>query len=94
MNPISQVVPGALAALLRSGPMSPGKVDLAWKTAVGDAIARATAVRLEGGVLLVDAASREWAREVNRASGVILARLQHLLGSDRVTGLQVRVQRS
>jgi hypothetical protein len=54
MRPISHVVPAALMELLRNTPLSDGKVRFAWKTAVGPAIERATAVKLENGVLLVD----------------------------------------
>jgi hypothetical protein len=90
MKPISHAVPGALAALLKNTPLSPGKVDFAWKTAVGPAMARATAVRLENHVLLVDVISAEWAREVRRSSRVIHVRLQALLGESNVVELRVR----
>jgi len=90
MRPISQVLPGAVAELLRQAPLSPGKVDFAWKSAVGSSLERVTAVRLEGKVLLVDAATAQWAREVMRASPMILPRLQALLGIETVTAIRVR----
>ena len=90
MLPISHAVPGALAELLRDTPLSPGKVAFAWNAAVGPATARATAVRLEGTLLLVDAITIPWGREVSRSSGVILTRLQMLLGRDAVTRIEVR----
>lgn len=90
MNPLSHAVPGALAALLRDAPLTPGKVDFAWKTAVGPAIGRATAIRLEDGILLVDVTSAQWAREVLRSQRVILARLQTLLGKEAVRELLLR----
>jgi hypothetical protein len=90
MNPIASAVPGAIAAMLRSAPLSPGKVDFAWTAAVGPALQRATAVRLEGQILVVETASAQWSREVARSTRVILARLQHLLGEQTVTSLQVR----
>lgn len=90
MNPISSAVPGAIAAMLRSGPLSPGKVNFAWNTAVGPALQRVTAVRLEHGVLIVDAASAHWAREVSRSTRMIMARLQTLLGEAAVTSIVVR----
>ena len=90
MNPIASAVPGAIAAMLRSAPLSPGKVDFAWKAAVGPALQRATAVRLEGQILVVETASAQWSREVARSARVILARLQHLLGEQTVTSLQMR----
>ncbi len=90
MNPIASAVPGAIAAMLRSAPLSPGKVDFAWKAAVGPALERVTAVHLEGDTLIVDAASAQWSREVVRSTRVILARLQHLLGEGTVASIQVR----
>jgi hypothetical protein len=90
MQPISRAVPGALAELLRSAPLSPGKVQFAWKTAVGPALHRVTAVRLEDGRLVVDAASAEWARAVSRTSHIILPRLQSLLGRNVVRQIDVR----
>ena len=90
MRPIVDAVPGTVAALLRHAPLSQGKVEFAWKAAVGTALERATAVRLEGTVLLVDATSAQWAREVMRGSALILPRLQALLGADTVTAIRVR----
>ena len=87
MKSLSHAVPGALAELLRGAPVSQGKVDCAWTVAVGPALQRSTSVRLEGIVLLVDAASPQWAREIARSSRVILSRLQLLLGADTVTSL-------
>ena len=90
MLPITHAVPGAVAELLRGAPLSPGKVAFAWSAAVGPATARTTAVRLEGTVLLVDATTLAWAREISHSSGVILTRLQTLLGPDVVTRIEVR----
>ena len=81
---------GAIADILRAAPLSNGKVEFAWKAAVGPALQRVTAVRLEGGVLLVDAASAQWAREVKRSSRVILARLQAFLGDDAIKSITIR----
>ena len=52
---------------------------------------RGTFVRLEGDRLLVEAKTAAWASEVNRASSLILKRLQALLGAEVVTELIVRV---
>jgi hypothetical protein len=90
MKPIASAVPGALAALLRAAPISPGQIEFAWKAAVGPAIGRATVVRLEGTTLLVEAESPEWAREVSRSSPVVLARLQALVGPERIVKILVR----
>ena len=90
MLPLASAVPGAVADLLRRSPLSPGKVAFAWRTAVGPALERVTAVRLEGGVLIVLAGTPEWAREVSRSSPVILGRLQTLLGASAVGRIDVR----
>jgi hypothetical protein len=90
MNPIATAVPGAITALLRSSPLSPGKVEFAWSAVVGPALQRVTTVRLEGQVLIVDAASPQWAREVSRSTGLILARLNSLLGDRTILDLLVR----
>jgi hypothetical protein len=92
MNPIGAVVPGAIVALLRDAPLSAGKVTFAWSTAVGPALLRATSVHLDAGVLFVDAASPEWAREVTRSTYIILRRLQQLLGEQTVTQIVVRTR--
>ena len=90
MKPINQAIPRAVAELLRDAPLSHGKVDFAWKTAVGPALGRSTSVRLEGTQLLVDAISGQWARELKRSSATILARLSKLLGSGVVTEIIIR----
>lgn len=91
MHPIAQAMPRALAELLRQTPLSRGKVEFAWKAAVGPAMARGTAVRLESHVLLVEAGTRAWAREVGRASPLILRRMQALVGPDVIREITIRV---
>lgn len=83
-------MPAALVELLRDAPLSAGKVGFAWRAAVGAALDNATSVRLEGNVLIVDAPTKSWAREVTRLTPVVLMRLQTLLGKDTVTGISVR----
>jgi predicted nucleic acid-binding Zn ribbon protein len=90
MKRLTHAVPGALMELLRGTPLSDGKVTFAWNAAVGPALERVTTVKLERGVLIIDAASAQWSREIQRSSGVILARLQSLLGKDTVRKLEVR----
>jgi hypothetical protein len=80
MRPLAHAVPGALTELLRNQPLSPGKVAFAWRAAVGAGVERVTSVRLEAGVLVVEATSVEWAREVARSTPLILPRLKALLG--------------
>jgi predicted nucleic acid-binding Zn ribbon protein len=90
MRQIGTAMPGAIAELLRGAPLSPGKVDLAWKVAVGSAFDKVTSVHLEGTILLVDADTTQWAREVGRSSPIILRRLQMLLGDNIVASISVR----
>jgi hypothetical protein len=90
-EPLAQAVPTAITTLLRNTPMSPGKMQFAWKVAVGAAMDRGTFVRLEGGHLLVEAKTAAWAKEVSRSSRIILNRLQTLLGPEVITELTVRV---
>jgi len=90
MHSITHALPGALTELLRHAPLSDGKVTFAWAAAVGAAVGRVTNVRLERDVLIVETTSVEWSREVRRSSGVILHRLQTLLGTDTVRKLEVR----
>ena len=90
MKPLVQGLPGAVAELLRGAPLSAAKVEFAWKVAVGPALQRTTAVRLEGTRLLVDAASDQWAREIARSQQVILSRVQLLLGRDVVAEMEIR----
>ena len=75
---------------MRAAPLSDGKVEFAWKTAAGPALGRATEVKLERGVLIVETASVQWAHEVRRSSGLILSRLQEYLGKDALSGIVVR----
>jgi hypothetical protein len=90
MKRLTQAIPGALIELLRGAALSDGKVTFAWNAAVGPAIERVTAVKLEHRVLIVDTTSAEWTREIRRSHGIILARLQALLGKDTVLKLEVR----
>ncbi len=90
MLPLTAAVPRALAELLRAAPLSPGKVEFAWNASVGPALQRATAVRLEQGVLLVDAQTASWGNEVRRSSRIILRRMQLLLGDEVITEIAVR----
>lgn len=79
-----------LAEVLRDSPNSPGKVDFAWKAAVGAAVGRVTSVRLEGTMLIVEGATPAWTREMNRSSYIILTRMQTLLGREAVTEIIIR----
>jgi predicted nucleic acid-binding Zn ribbon protein len=90
MRALSHVIPDALLHILRDVPLSGGKVEFAWRAAVGPALGRATHVKLVDRVILVDTASAQWSHEVMRSSPVILKRLQELLGPDAVERIEVR----
>jgi predicted nucleic acid-binding Zn ribbon protein len=86
-----RVIPAVLAEVIRKAPLCPEKVDFAWRSAVGAAVARVTSVRLDDdGVLYVFAADAQWGREVKRSSRLILTRLASLLGPDVAKRIQVR----
>jgi predicted nucleic acid-binding Zn ribbon protein len=87
---ITHALPGALTELLRDTPLSDGKVTFAWTSAVGPALARATHVKLEQGVLIVETSSVQWAREIRRSAHVILPRLASLLGAGVVSSIEIR----
>ena len=92
MIPVNQVMPDALAAVLRKAPLTRDKVAFAWRTAVGTAIDRVTTVELKGRVLHVRAKDAPWQREVERSASLIRSRLGALLGDDVVRGLNVTVK--
>jgi predicted nucleic acid-binding Zn ribbon protein len=76
--------------LLRDAPLSSGKVGFAWRAAVGPAVERATRVKLEQRVLIVETTSPQWSREITRSSAVILKRVQELLGTEVLERIEVR----
>ena len=88
MEHLQAFVSAALAQVLRQGPMSQGKLECAWRLAVGDAITRVTTVSLQPeGSIQVKPADQRWLQELRRSSRVILNRLQTLLGPETVTRL-------
>lgn len=84
MRPIQQLLPVALAEIVRRQPPSPARTSFAWQVAVGPAVARATAVELVSGTLYVKALDPRWIAEVTRAQDSVLTRLKHLLGPDEI----------
>ena len=81
MVPVQAILPAALAALIRKTPLTDEKVAFAWRTAVGPAIAAATEVTLDQGVLRVRARDRAWQRELERSAATVRGRLDDLLGA-------------
>ena len=94
MRPLAHGLPGALTELLKAAPLSDGKVTFAWGAAVGPAIERVTAVKLERRVLIVETASAQWSREIMRSSPTILRRLHRFLGADVVDRIETRTNTS
>lgn len=85
MQSIHDFASGVLAQLIRRQPPSSARTQFAWQLAVGPALARATTVSLDGGVLRVTATDPRWLKEINRARGAILPKVQYLLGAGTVT---------
>jgi len=80
-----QVIPRVLAEVIRKAPLCPEKVEFAWKHSVGPALERTTSVRLDDRrVLHVTCADAHWAREVRRATPLLLKRLEAMLGAGTV----------
>ena len=91
MLPIQRLSAGVIAEVIRRQPASKERTAFAWQLAVGPAIARSTTVDVVDGVLRVVARDAQWGREVRRATGTILPRMQHLLGAQVVNTLEVVV---
>ena len=90
MEPLTQILAAAVAALVRNAPLSAGKVAFAWRAAVGPAIDRATeASLLDGGTLEVRVNDQHWRREIRRSAPVILERLATMLGDGTVVKIAV-----
>jgi hypothetical protein len=91
MLPVNHIVPGVLVEILRKAPLTPEKVAFAWRTSVGPAMNKVTAVELRGRVLHVRAKDPSWQREVERSLGIVRSRMEALLGRHVVGDIRVRV---
>jgi hypothetical protein len=92
MQPLREGLAGAMESLLRDQPLSPAKVRVAWRAAVGPAMDRATSVvHSESGLFIVTASDDHWRLEVERSRASILGRLGRLLGAAHARELIVRV---
>jgi len=89
--PVQQVLPGALAEVLRKAPLTPEKIAFAWRVAVGAAVDRVTTIELKGRVLHVKVKDAAWQREVERSAALIRTRMDALLGAAVVRGIDVTV---
>jgi predicted nucleic acid-binding Zn ribbon protein len=88
MIPVHDFSTSVLAQIVRRQPPSQARTNFAWQLAVGQAVARATTVELNNGVLIVRAADRRWMREIDPMRAPILEKLQQLLGEAQVARLE------
>lgn len=89
MVPLQRFATGVLAEVIRRQPPSPARTVFAWQVSVGAALARATTVDLQDGVLTVRVRDARYTPEIRRATSTILPRLQHLLGASTVARIVV-----
>ncbi len=89
MDHASRVLPAVLATAIRQAPLTPEKVEFAWRAASGAAIARVTDVTLAGGVLTVQARDPQWAQEVHRLRHDLVRQLEPWLGTGVVTTIAI-----
>lgn len=85
----SDFATSVLAEMLAKQPMTAGKLQFAWRAAVGPALARAATLDWREGRVVVHMSSPEWTREIKRSKPMILERLRMLLGQDAVKRLEV-----
>ena len=90
MRSIQTLAGGVLAEIVKRQPPSRARTSFAWQLAVGPALARATSVEMEGTTLRVRSADPRWLKEIERARGVVLPKLQHLLGEQAIARISVR----
>lgn len=89
MEPVHDIMPAALASVLRRAPPSEERVTLAWRAAVGPGLAKVTSVELRDGVLHVTTRDVSWQREIERSAVLIRSRLTTLLGEKAVRRLSI-----
>ena len=91
MESLHTVLPRALIELFKHGPLSQGKLEAAWRIAVGEALSRVSTVRLRAdGSVAVDAPDPRWRRELKRSTDVILFKLNSLLGPGVIKTIDVK----
>ena len=90
MIQVQRFMPEALAEILRKAPLSDEKVAFAWRSAVGPAIDRGTAISFSAGTLRVSAREQGYLKELERSLPLIRARLDALLGPGVVRTIHVQ----
>jgi hypothetical protein len=89
MIPVQDFSTSVLAQIVRRQPQSPARTNFAWQLAVGQAVARATTVQLQDGVLTVRAVDRRWLREIEPMRATVVDKLQQLLGKDQIVRIDL-----
>jgi predicted nucleic acid-binding Zn ribbon protein len=85
-----QVWSAALAPAIRTAPLTPEKVEFAWRAAGGVAIARATRVTLgDDRVLRVTGEDPQWLDAVRGMRSHLLGQLEPWLGAGTVAAIEV-----
>jgi len=89
MEPLSTTETAVLRRVLEAQPTTPAKIAFAWRMSAGPALGRATTIEWKDGVVRVRADGEAWKREVRVARGVLLGRMQDLLGPDVVARIVI-----
>jgi hypothetical protein len=89
MRPIQTFAGGVLAQIVRRQPPSAARTTFAWELVVGSSLARVTSVEMESTTLRVRAVDPRWLKEIERARGLILPKLQQMLGEQAVTRISI-----
>ncbi len=92
MIPVSQLVPASVEFVIRQAPLTPEKVEFAWRHVVGPALAKVTTVSLHGKILRVTTENAAWRREIEKATAIIRNRLARILGDGVVAGFDVVIR--
>jgi len=92
MQSIIKLLPALLRLSQNNDEMCESAVFAAWRTTVGDAIARvARPIRLTRKTLAVAVIDDTWKKQLEQMSGQILFKLNTILGSALVTGLEFQI---
>ena len=92
MNDLSSLLPGFLRQLHFSEELTGELVRELWKSVVGETLAQnARPLRMRGATLVLTVSSEAWKKELFSLRFEILKRLERLLGTSIVSGLELRV---
>ena len=89
MEPLSTTESAALLRVLEAQPTTPAKIAFAWHMSAGPSLGRATTIEWRDGIVRVRADGEAWKREVRIARGVLLRRMQDLLGPEVVARIVI-----